>query len=218
MAKYFGRDGIKKGNIGREVYYYAFESNIVKELPVDTISPNTKKNITTKAKFASVTKFTDYCLLDGLTKFFPDIKGAKMKRSSIIKVNKNNYLPMRKKYYKRSSLISFGDFKLPGNKEVVLRDDAFECTMLGKKDVYQGLLMSFRCDFMETDKISDLSSVFLDTYPDFQEGDIIHCYGTFCANCFSRNTFEDPIRIKGNCQKKYIHFPKIVSRIRLSFD
>lgn len=205
MAKYFGRDGLKKGKIGREIYYYAFESNLVRECPVDQISPNTKKNINTKARFASIVKFTDYCMTDGLTKFFPDIKGAKMKKSSIIKVNKNSYLAMHKKYYKRSSLISFGDFKLPGNKEIVLREDHFNCTILGKKEIYHGLLVSFSCDILDSDKIKDVSTVFLETYPDFQEGDIVHCYGTFCENCFSKVDFEEPIEIKGNCNKKYIH-------------
>ena len=92
MAKYLGKDGKKIGTIGREIYYEAFESNLVRERPLNPLSPNTKKNIITKAKFASTVKFTDYCLLDGLTKFFPDIKGAKMKRSSMLKTNKNSFI------------------------------------------------------------------------------------------------------------------------------
>ena len=43
MAKYLGRDGKKIGKIGREIYYEAFESNIVRERPLNPISPNTKK-------------------------------------------------------------------------------------------------------------------------------------------------------------------------------
>lgn len=205
MAKYLGKDGKKIGKIGREIYYEAFEANLVRERPLDTLSPNTKKNIITKAKFASTMKFTDYCMVDDLTKFFPDIKGAKMKRSSITKTNKNSFLPMHKKYYKRSSLISFGEFKLPGNKEVVLREDSFECSILNKENMYQGLLVSFQCHFANLTKINDISELLLETYPDFQEGDIIHCYGTFCGNCLAKNSPDEPIEIRGNCNKKYIH-------------
>lgn len=205
MAKYFGRDGKKVGVIGREIYYEAFESNLVRERPLNPISPNTKKNIITKSKFASAMKFTEYCLVDDLVRFFPDIKGAKMKRASIVKVNKNSFLPMHKKYYKRSSLIAFGDFKLPGNKEVVLRDDILKCPILNKDNLYHGLLISFRCHFVNITKIGGISELLLETYPDFEEGDIIHCYGTFCENCYSKVSFDDPIDIVGNCRKKFIH-------------
>lgn len=205
MAKYLGKDGKKIGKLGREIYYEAFESNLVRERPLDPISPNTKKNIITKGKFASTVKFTDYCMDDGLTNFFPDIKGAKMKRSSIVKTNKNSFLPMHKKYYKRSSLITFGDFKLPGNKEVILRDDTFKTTVLGKENFYQGLLVSFQCELEDVDRVKGISNYFLETYPDFQEGDIIHCYGTFCKNCYSKEDDNEPIEIHGNCEKKYIH-------------
>ena len=70
MAKYFGKDGIKKGKIAREIYYYAFQNNLIRERPLKPLSPNTKKNIITKGKFGSVVKFTDYCLLDSVLKFF----------------------------------------------------------------------------------------------------------------------------------------------------
>lgn len=205
MAKYLGKDGKKIGKIGREIYYEAFEANLIRERPLDTLSPNTKKNIITKAKFASTMKFTDYCMNDDLIKFFPDIKGAKMKRASITKTNKNSFLPMHKKYYKRSSLISFGEFKLPGNKEVTLRADSFECNILDKQNVYQGLLINFQCQFIDIERIKDVSELLLETYPFFDEGDIIHCYGTFCGNCFAKINPDDPIEIQGNCNKKFIH-------------
>lgn len=205
MAKYLGKDGKKIGKIGREIYYEAFESNLVRERPLNPLSPNTKKNIITKAKFASTMKFTDYCLLDDLTKFFPDIKGAKMKRSSIVKTNKNSFLPMHKKYYKRSSLISFGDFKLPGNHEIVLRDDSFKCVVMENDDYYHGLLVTFECAYDDAEKVNQVSTLLLETYPDLSEGDIIHCYGTFCDNCYYRESVEDPIDIECNCEKKFIH-------------
>ena len=205
MAKYLGKDGKKIGKIGREIYYEAFEANLIRERPLDTLSPNTKKNIITKAKFASTMKFTDYCMVDDLTKFFPDIKGAKMKRSSITKTNKNSFLPMHKKYYKRSSLISFGEFKLPGNKEVILRDDTLECEILNDQDFYHGLLITFQCQLVDVERINDISELLLQTYPDFNEGDIIHCYGTFCGNCLAKMDPNNPIEIHGNCNKKYIH-------------
>jgi len=205
MAKYLGKDGKKIGIIGREIYYEAFESNLVRERPLNPISPNTKKNIMTKAKFASTMKFTDYCLLDGLTKFFPDIKGAKMKRSSMLKINKKSFLPMHKQYYKRSSLLTFGAFKIPGTNETVLREDTFKCKVLEKEDFYHGLLVSFECDIDEAKKVNQVSSLLLNTYPVLQEGDIIHCFGTFCGNCLANNSSENPIVIEGNCNKKFIH-------------
>ena len=205
MAKYLGKDGKKIGTIGREIYYEAFESNLVRERPLNPLSPNTKKNIITKAKFASTMKFTDYCLLDGLTKFFPDIKGAKMKRSSMLKTNKNSFLPMHKQYYKRSSLLTFGEFKLPGTNETVLRDDTFKGTVWGKEDFYHGLLVTYECDFVDAVKVNQVSALLLETYPALQEGDIVHCFGTFCGNCLANNSIENPIVIQGNCNKKFIH-------------
>ena len=205
MAKYLGRDGKKIGKIGREVYYEAFESNIVRERALNPISPNTKKNIITKAKFASTMKFTDYCLLDGLTKFFPDIKGAKMKRSSILKVNKNSFLPMHKQYYKRSSIMAFGNFRFPGNQESVLKADNLYLKVFGEDNWFHGLYIFYGCNPPSYTTIGSISEVFLNYYEEFQEGDIVHCFGTFCDNCYYHEEIDKPIIIDGNCNKRYIH-------------
>ena len=205
MAKYIGKDGIKKGKLGKELYYYAFQSNLVRELPVDSPSPNTTKNIMTKAKFGSVMKLTEYCFDESLLGFFPDIKGAKMKNSAIVKQNKKNFLPMPKEYYKQSSLLPFGDFSLPGNIETGLRTDIVNDTILGEDVLVQGLLVAFECFHRIQPTVKEVSEWFLDTYPVFKQGDYIHVYAMMCENCFYRNSDSHPIDIQGRCRKKYIH-------------
>lgn len=205
MAKYIGRDGIKKGKLGKELFYYAFDSNLVRELPIDSPSINTEKNIITKAKFASTMKFTDYCSDEALLKFFPDIKDAKMKRSSILKQNKKNFLPMPKKYYKISSLISFGDFSIPGSQETKIRTDVVEDTVLGENNMFQGMLVAYECfDYIQP-TVANVSTWITQTYPVFHEGDYVHVYAMLCENCLYKNLDEDPISVNGHCRKKYIH-------------